>query len=219
MGKGKLSGSARKVINQRRAAEAVKDLSDDIAFGRVTKLLGFNHIMVAIPVKSGSKEIRVRIPKLFTKKGATPITTREIVAIYVGKDFSPDEVKSTDQFDITAILTIKQANDLVQSGEIPRWMVHEEVISGNAHFTEADKMGWEYGYSDSKDEKDDEELDKDAAAAAVVDKTTKVPKAAKAAKAAKNKVVFGNSADDDDGTGSTGSTGSTGDKDVDVDAI
>ena len=92
MGKGKLSGSARKVINQRRAAEAVKDMSDDISFGRVTKLLGFNHIMVAIPVNSGSKEIRVRIPKLFTKKGATPITTREIVAIYVGKDFCPDEL-------------------------------------------------------------------------------------------------------------------------------
>jgi hypothetical protein len=203
MGKGKLSGSARKVINQRRAAEAVKDVSDDIAFGRVTKLLGFNHIMVAIPVKSGSKEIRVRIPKLFTKKGATPITTREIVAIYVGNEFDPDEdeVKTTDQFDITAILTIKQANDLVQSGVIPRWMVHEEVVSGNAHFTEADKMGWEYGYSDSKDEKDEEALD-----------TDKTPEKEKApTKAAKNKVVFGISADDDDD--------STGGKDVDVDAI
>ncbi len=200
MGKGKLSGAARKGINQRRAADVIKEVSDDIAFGRVTKLLGFNHIMVAIPVKEGSKEIRVRIPKLFTKKGATPITTREVVAIYVGKEFDPAEVKSTDQFDITAILTIKQANDLVLSGEIPRWMVHEEVVSGgNAHKTEADTNGWEFGYSDAKDEDDDEDEESEDDE--------------KAPKGAKNKIVFGKSAaDDDDDDSSSG-------KDVDVDAI
>ena len=201
MGKGKLSGAARKEINQRRAADVVKTGSDDIAFGRVTKLLGFNHIMVAIPVKEGSKEIRVRIPKLFTKKGATPITTREVVAIYVGNEFDPAEVKSTDQFDITAILTIKQANDLVLSGEIPRWMVHEEVVSGgNAHKTEADTNGWEFGYSDAKGEQDDEDASDEAPGE-------------KAPKGSKNKIVFGKSTDDDDDDSSSGG------KDIDVDAI
>jgi hypothetical protein len=157
MSKKKISGAARKIINSRRAAEVVKTMAPDTMIGRVTKLLGFNHIMVAIQAKAGPKEIRVRIPKLFTKKGATPITTREIVAIYVGLEFDPEEVKSTDQFDITAILTIKQANDLVISGDIPRWMVHEEVVSGNLKTDSSGGMGWEFGYSDEKDEKSDEE--------------------------------------------------------------
>ena len=197
MGKKKISGAARKNINQRRAADAVKTISSDTTFGRVTKLLGFNHIMVAIQAKSGPKEIRVRIPKLFTKKGATPITTREIVAIYVGNEFVPEDVKSTDQFDITAILTLKQANDLVLTGDIPRWMVHEEVVSGNVK-TETDGMGWEFGYSDKKDEdeSDDEE------------KTAPPP-----SKGTQNTIVFGPSAgDDSDSDDSKG-------KDIDVDAI
>jgi hypothetical protein len=196
MGKKKISGTARKDINQRRAADAVKTVSDDTAFGRVTKLLGFNHIMVAIQAKSGPKEIRVRIPKLFTKKGATPITTREVVAIYVGTEFDPEEVKSTDQFDITAILTVKQANDLVLTGDIPRWMVHEEVVSGNVK-SENEGMGWEFGYSDKKGdvEESDEEGEKEKG-------VVNVPKAKK------NAIVF--DADDSDGEDS---------KDIDVDAI
>lgn len=199
MGKKKISGAARKDINQRRAADIVKTVSADTAFGRVTKLLGFNHIMVAIQAKSGPKEIRVRIPKLFTKKGATPITTREVVAIYVGTEFDPEEVKSTDQFDITAILTVKQANDLVLTGDIPRWMVHEEVVSGNVK-AESDGTGWEFGYSDKKDELSEEELDgeKETAGAAPT-----VPKGKR------NAIVF--SADDDDD--------SEDNKDIDVDAI
>jgi len=196
MGKKKISGTARKDINQRRAADVVKTVSADTAFGRVTKLLGFNHIMVAIQAKSGPKEIRVRIPKLFTKKGATPITTREVVAIYVGTEFDPEEVKSTDQFDITAILTLKQANDLVLTGDIPRWMVHEEVVSGNVK-SENEGMGWEFGYSDKKGdvEESDEEGEKEKGVVT-------------APKAKKNAIVF--DADDSDNEDS---------KDIDVEAI
>ena len=196
MGKKKISGAARKDINQRRAADLVKTVSADTAFGRVTKLLGFNHIMVAIQAKSGPKEIRVRIPKLFTKKGATPITTREVVAIYVGTEFNPEEVKSTDQFDITAILTVKQANDLVLTGDIPRWMVHEEVVSGNVK-AENEGMGWEFGYSDKKDEEESEEGEEEKEKGVV-----NVPKGKR------NAIVF------DDGDSDSEDS-----KDIDVDAI
>ena len=195
MGKKKISGAARKDINQRRAADIVKTVSADTAFGRVTKLLGFNHVMVAIQAKTGPKEIRVRIPKLFTKKGATPITTREIVAIYVGTEFDPEEVKSTDQFDITAILTVKQANDLVVTGDVQRWMVHEEVVSGNVK-SENDGVGWEFGYSEKKGE-DSEEPDKEEKAAV------------NAPKGKRNAIVFG-PVDDSDSEDCKG---------IDVDAI
>lgn len=197
MGKGKLSGSARKEINQRRAADLVKTSSDDVTFGRVTKLLGFNHIMVAIPTKSDPKEIRVRIPKLFTKKGATPITTREVVAIYVGNEFDPASVKPNDQFDITAILTVKQANDLVLAGVIPRWMVHEDIVSGSVK-GESDGKGWEFGYSDLADDDGDGGDDSDKST------TEKVPKGAK------NPIVFGSGKGDSD---------SDSDKNIDIDAI
>lgn len=203
MGKKKISGAARKDINQRRAADIVKTVSADTTFGRVTKLLGFNHIMVAIQAKSGPKEIRVRIPKLFTKKGATPITTREVVAIYVGTEFDPEDVKSTDQFDITAILTLKQANDLVLTGDIPRWMVHEEVVSGHVK-SESDGLGWEFGYSEKKDELSEEELDGEKETAGAV------PTAPKGPKGKRNAIVF--SADDDDDD-------TEDNKDIDVDAI
>ena len=198
MGKGKLSGAARKEINQRRAADIVKTMSSDTSFGRVTKLLGFNHIMVAIQGKSGPKEIRVRIPKLFTKKGATPITTRDVVALYVGAEFDPEEVKSTDIFDITAILTVKQANDMVHSGDIPRWMVHDEVTSGHLK-TEAEDPGWEFGYSEEQEAAGE---DKDESG----EKTGDEPKVPKGKR---NAIVFG--ADDDSSDDDK--------KDIDVDAI
>lgn len=155
MGKGKISGSARKEINQRRAADAVKNKSNELTFGRITKLLGHNHVMAAIQGNTGVKEIRVRIPNLFTKKGATPITTRDIVAIYVGAEFEPADVKSTDQFDITAVLTMKQANDLVQSGDIPHWMVHDG--GGDQSASSADAAGWEFGYDEVKEEDSEKE--------------------------------------------------------------
>jgi hypothetical protein len=213
MGKGKLSGSARKEINQRRVADVVKGKTDGVAFGRVTKLLGFNHIMIAIQTKSGSKEIRVRIPKLFSKKGATPITTRDVVTIYVGPEFDPDAVKPTDQFDITAILTVKQANDLVLTGEIPRWMVHEEIAAGNAHTSENNGMGWEFGYSDKKDDGEDEtdsnegeKNDDDI----VKEKTKGSKNVLSFAKSVTAKSKGGAGDDDDDGSDSS---------DFDVDAI
>jgi hypothetical protein len=187
MGKGKLSGAARKEINQRRAAEISKGKPEDTEFGRVTKLLGHNHVLVAIPTKTASKEIRVRITNLFTKKGATPITTRDIVAVFVGKDFDPEDIKSTDQFDITAILTSKQAHQLVTSGDIPRWMIHDEVSSGGAHKTEADAMGWEFGYTNDEEDKEDEE--------AAGGHTSKADKTM--AKSKRNAIVFGAEDDDD----------------------
>lgn len=196
MGKKKISGAARKEINQRRAIDIVKTASADTTFGRVTKLLGFNHIMIAIQAKAGPKEIRVRIPKLFTKKGATPITTREVVAIYVGPEFDPETVKSTDQFDITAILNLKQANDLVLTGDIPRWMVHEEVVSGNVK-SENESLGWEFGYSDKKD--DDEESD-------MKEEEEKEKAVVNQPKGKKNAIVFNDSDSEDS-------------NDIDVDAI
>ena len=184
MGKGKLSGAARKGINQRRADEITKGKPDDTEFGRVTKLLGHNHILVAIPTKTASKEIRVRITNLFTKRGATPITTRDIVAVFVGKDFDPEDIKPTDQFDMTAILSSKQMYQLVKSGDIPRWMTQDELSSDGAHKTEADQHGWEFAAESDEESESDEH-------------SGHPTKAEKTLKSKKNAIVF-EVADEDD---------------------
>jgi hypothetical protein len=204
--KGKLSGAVRREINQRRATDAVSGKAQDIVFGRVTKLLGQNHIMVAIESKHGPKEIRVRMPNMFLKKGATPVTTREVVSVYVGPEFDPnDTIKPTDQFDITAILTVKQAGELVESGSLPRWMVHEETVTTGGGKSSTDHAGWEFGYSDSKGPLDEDSTD-DEDGGAPVSKAT--------APTTKNQIKFGTNTHDDDDSDDDSSN-----KDIDVDAI
>jgi hypothetical protein len=183
MGKKGKSGSVRKEINSQRASNVVKSKPDDTEFGRVTKLLGYNHVMAAIPTATGSIELRVRIPNLFHRKGATPITTRDIVSVYVGVDFDHTAVKPTDQFDITAILSNKQAHELSTAGVVPRWMVHEEVASGGGAHDTAAETGWEFSYSESKGA-EGSDVDNDGAAPAA-------PAAAK-----KNAIIFVGGDDD-----------------------
>jgi hypothetical protein len=124
--KGRLSGGARKEINDKRSADAVNGRMDGIVFGRITKMLGANHVMVSIDARHGPKELRARIPNILARRGATPITTRDVVAVEVGKGFDPDDkntvIKISDLFDIKAVLTNKQVYILQQNGDIPAWM-------------------------------------------------------------------------------------------------
>lgn len=123
--KGRLSGAARKEINERRSTDIVNGKTKGILFARVTKMLGANHVTATYPTeKHGTKELRARIPNIFSRKGATPITTRDVVAIEVGQDFDPDTavIRVSDLFDIKAVLTPRQVYALQQSGEIPIWM-------------------------------------------------------------------------------------------------
>lgn len=157
--KGKLTGGARKEINSDRAADAVEmslnnqkltalDLQPDavdFVFARVTKFLGVNHIDASYDSKRGPQKVRARIPNILGRRGATPVTDRDVVVIYVGGDFDADN-DSLDgtQCDITAILTMKQAFELKQAGAIPPWMIHEE---GTAAAAAATDDGFEFDYS------------------------------------------------------------------------
>jgi len=159
--KGRLSGGARKAINDQRATDAVNGRMEGITFGRVTKMLGANHVTVAIQHKHGIKELRARIPNIFTRRGATPITTRDVVAIETGKGFDPNvNIKTSDLFDIKVILTSKQANKLHNNGEIPSWMI--DVTGDAATATATDEVGgYDFDYSGVKegDEEDEESED------------------------------------------------------------
>ena len=157
--KGRLSGSARKELNSRRADDAVRGRVDGIAFGRVTKITGAGHVVVAIDSSHGPKELRARIPNVLARKGATPITTRDVVAIFVGSEFNPDDkFTSSDHFDITAVLSNKQVYELQKDGVIPSWMSTESADVSAA--SKEDVVGYEFDYSAIKEE-DEEEKEKE----------------------------------------------------------
>ena len=158
--KGRISGAARKELNARRAGDAVSGRADGITFARVTKMTGSGHCRVAVQGKFGPKELHARIPNVLGRRGATPITTKDVVSIYVGPDFNPNEdpIGSTAHFDITSILTQKQAYVLMKAGEIPEWMTHDanpDAGSGTA----ADTGGFEFDHGDAAADVEDDESD------------------------------------------------------------
>ena len=178
--KGRLSGSMRKEINENRATEIVNDViaayrkravnpsaplnlgaAEELAFARVTKMTGANHVRVAVQSKHGSKELIARIPNIFARRGATPVTTRDVVTIYVGEDFDPDTIvaKASEHFDITSILTNHQSQQLKHLGVIPDWMVQDNADAAAAG--KASEAGFEFDYGGIKEGTDEDASDSD----------------------------------------------------------
>ncbi len=158
--KGRLTGAARQQINARRVNDAMNGKVTDVAFARVTRILGANHVRVAIPSKHSPIEVNARIPNIFGRKGSTPITTRDVVTIYVGKDFDADTSDySTAHFDITSIFTQKQAHAMWKEGTIPQWMIHEDGSAVAA--TIDNEGGFEFDYSAVDEEDGGKPDDKD----------------------------------------------------------
>ena len=170
----KISGSKRKEINEIRAADAVTGRAEGILFGRVVKLLGNGQVHVTIHAERvGPKTLLVRLPRVLSKRGSTPLCGTSIVSIFVGKDFNPDvELKPGEgivteyMFDITSILEEKAAQRLVKEGVIPEWMVK----SGTVETKEIEKDEGFVFDAESDEEEMDEEESSSAAAKVVVAK-------------------------------------------------
>ena len=145
--KGRISGTKRQELNTQRANAALNGKVEGIAFARVTKMVGDGHVRVAIPYKHGVKELQARIPNVLGRRGATPITTKDIVSIYVGTDYDPDVTSTNgEHFDITSILTSKQAYQLFKDGILPEWMVIDmeaDKVDPTGKTTEG---GYEFDY-------------------------------------------------------------------------
>jgi hypothetical protein len=176
--KGRLSGGARKEINTRRgtdivlgaiimarpdsrsdpASEALKNKAAGMLFARVSKIIDANHALVAINTKRGPKELRAEIPPLLSKRGATPISTGFIVAVFFGKDFDPDvdEIRPADHFGIEVIIEKKQAYTLQKEGVIPSWMVQDADKTDAADLHKDEKGGFEFDYSEKAGEDEEE---------------------------------------------------------------
>jgi hypothetical protein len=164
--KGRLSGGARKELNERRATDAVHGLAKDVAFARVTKMVGAGHVRAAVECRHGQKELLARIPNVLGRRGATPITTNSVVALYVGPGFDPNEaIGASDHFDITAVLSPRQAYALSKNGTIPGWMFDSATIDGDSSAKKDDEDGFEFDYSGAGDEEDGKKATKGGAGA------------------------------------------------------
>jgi len=166
--KGRLSGGARKELNEKRASEAINGAAEGVTFARVSRMVGAGHVRVLIPCRGGSKEVLARIPNLLARRGSTPITTKDVVAIFVGPDYDPNAPHSgnTEHFDITAILTSKQVYRLIKDGVIPAWMQDAEAEGGEKATGVAADGGFEFDYSGAKPEADESSESESEAAAA-----------------------------------------------------
>jgi hypothetical protein len=164
--KGRLAGGARKEINGTRASETLsvalmteaerarKSAVVDFVFGRITKMTGGNHVRASINTKRGPREISARIPNIFGRKGATPITTRSVVCLYTGEGFDPNtrsDDTAAEHFDIVCIFTERQVSDLKAGGAIPEWMAALDADDSKAG--KADDVGFEWDYGAEDDDK------------------------------------------------------------------
>lgn len=159
--KGRISGTKRQELNSQRATAAINGKTDGVTFARITKMVGQAHVKVAIPYKHGIKELHARIPNVLGRRGATPITVKDLVAIYVGEEYNPDAPSTPgEHFDIVAILTQKQAYQLKKDGIIPDWMTND--IDGDKPAAGgADDGGFEFAHESDKEDDDDESSDED----------------------------------------------------------
>jgi len=169
----KISGTKRKEINEMRAADAVAGRTEGILFGRVVKLLGNGQVHVTIATETiGPKTLLVRLPRLLSKRGSTPLCSTSIVSIFVGTEFNPDvELKpgegivSDYMFDITSIIEEKVAQKLVKDGVIPEWMVKSGTVE-TAELVKDEGFVFEAKLDDEEEEEEEEESSSNSAAAA-----------------------------------------------------
>ena len=159
--KGRISGTKRQELNSQRAAAAINGKTDGITFARVTKMVGQGHVTVAIPYKHGIKELHARIPNVLGRRGATPITAKDVVAIYVGDGYDPDAPATPgEHFDIVAIMTPKQAYALKKDGMIPDWMTNDIDGDKPAECAVGDG-GFEFAHESDEETGDEEKSSSD----------------------------------------------------------
>ena len=224
-GKGRLSGTARKELNEDRSESSVlkaidcyiNDKAIDIMFARVTGHLGMGRVKANLPSAfgpdGGPKQISVQIPNTFGRKGSTPINSQTIVAIFVGIEFNPVTFKPDDNvhFKLTAILNDRQVSKLVENEVVPAWMtvVDSSAVGGAGGAAPLESYVFDYlpeeeGAADedasgSEEEEKEEDVFSAATTTATATTATTKPAVSKAkAKGAKDKHRTSTPRGDDD---------------------
>jgi len=159
--KGRLSGEARKTVNTTRADKVASGKAEGEQVGRVIKHLGMGRIEVMLDLDGRRETIQARIPKVFGRKGTTPITTSSIVSIFVGNEFDPKKDSLVgSKLEVTSILSDVQIQTMKDLGDLPAWMLVRDPSSATALVSAPDtEEMFEFDYS-AVEEKEEETAEK-----------------------------------------------------------
>jgi len=173
--KGKLSGEARKTVNKTRADKVALGKAEGEQVGRVIKHLGMGRIEVVLDLDGRRETVQARIPKVFGRKGTTPITSSSIVSIFVGNEFNPKKDSLVgSKLEVTSILSDVQIQTMKDSGDLPAWMLVRDPTSGTALVTAPDDgETYEFDYT-AVEEETAETAEKSVEKAVVVSRKTHV---------------------------------------------
>ena len=196
-GKGRVTGARRAEVNDVRSDGLVtgaidakqRDVPFETLFARVTGHLGMGRVKANLPSDRGITEIQVQIPNLLGRKGATPINSQTVVAVFVGKDFNPNKFDATVHFKMTCIISPRQVAALAEAGVVPEWMtVSDAAAAGGA----GGDTGITFDYTGAEGDEDSEEASEGASEGedSEEEEAAKAEKAAEeAAKAEKERVA------------------------------
>jgi len=182
-----VTGARRAEVNDVRSDGLVtgaidakqRDVPFETLFARVTGHLGMGRVKANLPSDRGITEIQVQIPNLLGRKGATPINSQTVVAVFVGKDFNPNKFDATVHFKMTCIISPRQVAALAEAGVVPEWMtVSDAAAVGGA----GGDTGITFDYTGA--EGDEDEDSEEASEGASEGDDSEEEEAAKAAKAA-----------------------------------
>lgn len=182
-GKGRVSGVKRQELNGNRTSKILETESKEHSFARIVKHLGMGRVSAMVTGARGSPTpIVLQIPKIFGRKGSTPITSSSVVTIYVGAGFNPEtDYDPKTHFQITSILTEKQAYELKEEGRIPAWMTTVDKAAEDAAAKEEafefDRLG-----TATEEGDDDEDDEGDSKSKSSEEETNKIYFSRKAAK-------------------------------------
>ena len=166
--KGRLSGEARKAINAKTVEEAID--SDDVIFGRVNKHLGMGRVEVLVDDDIGSRRpVQAHIRKVLTKRGATPITTSDIVGLTI-REYESVAGTGKAHYDLICVLDRRSVARLDREGRIGKWML-AITVDGTEGAEIDDGYEFDYkpsggagatsDYSDSDDDSESDDIDVD----------------------------------------------------------
>ena len=156
--KGRLSGEARKEVNKTRADKVALGKAEGEQVGRVIRHLGMGRLEVMLDLDGRRETIQARIPKVFGRKGTTPITTSSIVSIFVGNEFDPKKDSLVgSKLEVTSILSDIQIQTMKDSGDLPTWMLVRDPASATALVTAPDaEETYEFDYTIEEKEAEEE---------------------------------------------------------------
>ena len=187
-GKGRVSGAKRQELNGNRTSKILETESKEHSFARIVKHLGMGRVSAMVAGARGSPtQIVLQIPKIFGRKGSTPITSSSVVTIYVGAGFNPEtDFDPKTHFQVTSILTEKQAYELKEEGRIPAWMTTVDKAAEDAGTKEEafefDRLGTTKEEEDEEDEEGEDEEDEESNSKSSEEETNKIHFSRKAAK-------------------------------------